>query len=200
MTGRAPSMARRESGAALLIALILLAVILVIGMAGSHMTRKEETMSGNLYDRDLAFQAAETALRAGQAVVDDFDYDASGDDGAVYDCEDSFCEATPAETLGDGDNGRSDDTPGWVSVTDTSALSDLALTPQYVIDRVATVSDDTSSESASRNATSNQYGNSNSGTDTAYVYRITARSSDPQADDSEGRAYVVLQAYVKRTL
>ncbi|WP_111493846.1 pilus assembly PilX family protein [Marinobacter bohaiensis] len=200
MTRRPLTPPSQQNGAALLIALILLAVILIIGLAGAQMTKNEEQMSGNFYDRDLAFQAAESALRAGQAVVEDFDYDGAGDSGSVYDCEDNFCEAIPANELGDADDGRASDSPGWVSVDDSDAVSDLALTPQYVIDRVATVADDTSSESASRNATSNQYGSSTSDSSTAYVYRITARSADPDSDETEGRAYVVLQAYVKRTL
>lgn len=58
---------RRQSGAVLAVSLIILLLLTLIGMTAMQITGLEEKMAGNLRDRNLAFQAAETALRAGEA-------------------------------------------------------------------------------------------------------------------------------------
>jgi type IV pilus assembly protein PilX len=57
---------RRETGMALITGLIFLVVLTLIAVAAMRTTTLEERMSGNARDRDLAFQAAEAALRAGE--------------------------------------------------------------------------------------------------------------------------------------
>lgn len=52
-----------QRGAALLTGLILLVVLTLIGVAAARMASLEERMSGNMRDRNQAFQAAETGLR-----------------------------------------------------------------------------------------------------------------------------------------
>ena len=54
---------RRQSGVALIVVLILLMVMTLLGLASLRGTLMEERMSANLFDRSLAFQAAESALR-----------------------------------------------------------------------------------------------------------------------------------------
>lgn len=44
----------------------MLLLLTLIGVTASNVTGLEEKMAGNLRDRNLAFQAAETALRAGE--------------------------------------------------------------------------------------------------------------------------------------
>ena len=58
--------ANRQSGAVLAISLIMLLLLTIIGIASMGGAGLEEKMAGNLRDRNLAFQAAETALRAGE--------------------------------------------------------------------------------------------------------------------------------------
>ncbi|MBK8817163.1 MAG: hypothetical protein IPN42_17405 [Methylococcaceae bacterium] len=60
---------RTQSGVVLVIALILLAILSMIGVAGMQTTGLEEKMAGNMKDKNLAFQAAETALREGEAAI-----------------------------------------------------------------------------------------------------------------------------------
>jgi type IV pilus assembly protein PilX len=60
---------RRQKGAALIIALIMLLVMTVLGIAAMGVTRMEERMAGNARDVDLAFQASEAGLRDGEARV-----------------------------------------------------------------------------------------------------------------------------------
>ena len=58
--------ASRQRGVVLVIALVLLAIITLLGIAVMQTTVTEERMAGNLRDRSLAFQAAEAALREGE--------------------------------------------------------------------------------------------------------------------------------------
>lgn len=51
---------------ALITGLIFLVVLTLIAVAAMRTTMLEERMSGNARDRDLAFQSAEAALRAGE--------------------------------------------------------------------------------------------------------------------------------------
>lgn len=60
-----------QSGAALVTSLLLLVVLTVLGITTMQMTRMQERMAGNTRDIAVAFQAAEAALRDGEAVIDD---------------------------------------------------------------------------------------------------------------------------------
>ncbi len=56
---------RQQAGISLLVVLILLLVTSVLGIAVLRSSALQERMSGNMYDRSLAMQAAEVGLRAG---------------------------------------------------------------------------------------------------------------------------------------
>jgi type IV pilus assembly protein PilX len=56
-----------QSGAVLIISLIMLLLLTIIGASSIQTTSLEEKMAGNLRNANLAFQAAESALRAGEA-------------------------------------------------------------------------------------------------------------------------------------
>ena len=55
-----------QSGVVLVISLIMLLLLTLIGVTAMQTTSLEEKMSGNLRDKNLAFQAAESALRAAE--------------------------------------------------------------------------------------------------------------------------------------
>lgn len=61
----------RETGAALIIGLVLLLVMTLLGITSMQSTTVQERMAGNLRQQDLAFQASEAALREGQRLVID---------------------------------------------------------------------------------------------------------------------------------
>ena len=67
LQGRMPP---RESGVALFIALVILLIITVLGISGLQTTTLEERMAAGARDRDLAFQAAESALAQGEAFIE----------------------------------------------------------------------------------------------------------------------------------
>jgi type IV pilus assembly protein PilX len=58
---------QRQRGAALVISLIILLVMTLIGISAMQTTTLEEKMAGNLRDRNLAFQAAESSLQDAMA-------------------------------------------------------------------------------------------------------------------------------------
>ena len=58
---------KQQSGTVLVISLIMLLLLTMIGVTSNQVTGLEEKMAGNMRDRNLAFQAAESALRAGEA-------------------------------------------------------------------------------------------------------------------------------------
>jgi type IV pilus assembly protein PilX len=56
----------QQSGAVLVISLIMLLLVTLIGVTGTQVTSMEEKMAGNAKDQNVAFQAAESGLRAGE--------------------------------------------------------------------------------------------------------------------------------------
>lgn len=69
MKGRSPIRHEAECGAVLLVSLVMLLLLTLIGLAGMRLVQLEERMAGNLRDRQMAFQAAEAALRAGETAA-----------------------------------------------------------------------------------------------------------------------------------
>lgn len=61
-----PALIKKQKGATLIIALIMLLLLTIIGMASISDTNLQEKMAGNLRDKNIAFQAAESALRKGE--------------------------------------------------------------------------------------------------------------------------------------
>jgi len=56
-----------QKGSALVVSLLILLVMTILGVQALSTTLLEEKMSGNYRDNQLAFEAAESALRAGEA-------------------------------------------------------------------------------------------------------------------------------------
>jgi type IV pilus assembly protein PilX len=63
----------RQRGAVLVTAMLLLLVLTIIGVTAMQMSRMQERMAGNTRDVNLAFQAAEGALRSGEAYIAELD-------------------------------------------------------------------------------------------------------------------------------
>lgn len=58
-----------QRGAVMIVSMILLLVMTVLALGGSHMTRLQERMASGTRNQDLAMQSAEAGLRAGERVV-----------------------------------------------------------------------------------------------------------------------------------
>jgi type IV pilus assembly protein PilX len=61
---------RREQGAALFVSLIILLLMTMIGVTAMQTTTLQERMAGSTRDLNLAFQAAEAALREAEDFLD----------------------------------------------------------------------------------------------------------------------------------
>lgn len=62
---------RREEGAVLIVGLVMVLLMSVIGISAIRGSNLQESMAGNMRERNLAFQASESALRVGEASVAD---------------------------------------------------------------------------------------------------------------------------------
>ena len=122
----------QQRGAALMVVLILLLVMTLLGLASLRGTLMEERMSAALFDRGLSFQAAEAALREGEARVA-----ATGRAGfpAVDTglCNGNLCDMPTAAQLGTGTYVARADRDGahWAAA---AAVGALTATPQYFIE------------------------------------------------------------------
>ncbi len=61
---------QQQSGIALIIGLVMLLILTIIMIAAVQVTVLEERMAGNSQNQNVAFQAAESALREAEALID----------------------------------------------------------------------------------------------------------------------------------
>ena len=78
--------APNQSGAVLVISLMILIALTLIGLSAMRTTVLEEKMSGNMRNKEQAFQAAEATLRAAEQYIQNniitiVAFDADGSDG-----------------------------------------------------------------------------------------------------------------------
>lgn len=123
----------RQRGVVLIVSLLILLVMTLIGVVAMNTTTLEERMAGNTRLRDLAFQAAEAALRDGEA-------DLQANEGSYRLNFDAACDSGLCQPATDG-------TPVWDSIswnsqtsvsyghnTGASALTDVATQPRYILE------------------------------------------------------------------
>ncbi len=117
-----------QTGSALIVSLVMLLLMTLVGLAGMQTTIMQERMSANLHDRELALQAAETALRDAENMI-------MSSPPTSFNNENGFYEV------------NSDDRPDWGGGTKTSAstieysgtLDGLASQPEYFVEDIASL-------------------------------------------------------------
>lgn len=181
---------REQRGVALVVSLILLVLATLIGLASVRGTNLQERMSANMYDRSLAFQRAESALRAAEEAI--------RLNGAIADLKGVDCSAAagvPCPVI--PDNTFSGTSGNWVAVDSSHDVNDARTpgTPEYFVQFMG-IGRSESSLDLDSNADYAAYGGDGGQVDNIAFYRITARSSAPA--DAVERSIVVLQATVKR--
>ena len=180
-----------QRGVALVIAMVLLIVMALMGLAAMRGTIMQQKMSANLYDRQVAFQNAEAALRAAAAMIP------SNPALIARNCQSPSvtCMANPFD-----DSGLPSSSIHTVGVGSGSgqytAGTNAVGQPQFVVENMGNWADPNNSTGFNKTANAHNYGAQGKST-TAVFYRITARSSDSAT--ANGRAVVVLQAMVKRS-
>ena len=152
---------KKQSGAILIVSLIMLLLLTLIGVAGSQITGLEEKMASNSRDQNLAFQAAEAALREAEAKIESKDtipeFISSNENGLLSDTEiipDYF------------------DSNTWTannSLLFNSEIEEIATQPRYFIKYVTT-----SEPSAITNC---DYSGGAECTDTVSYFIVTSRGT-----------------------
>lgn len=161
---------KHQQGSALLVSLIILVVMTLLGLSGMRTSVMEEKMAGNMRDSELAFQAAEAALRDAEKYIQDnvistASFDGDGSDG-LYDNTDSriweSVDWTDASSLvHDGFDS------GTTGVNVTTA-------PRYVIQHLASVGGGVAGKPG--NPGQDNYGQGTGG-GTTQTFTITARGT-----------------------
>ena len=140
----------RQRGAVLVISLIMLLLLTIIGVTAMRTVTLEERMAGNMRDRNLSAQAAESALRFGadwiSAQTSRPSPDATGTNGVWN-----------LDAVGNLDN----PVFNWVGTgfeygvapgasTDSSDIGGVIRDPRYVVEERYFFADDTSPESLAK--------------------------------------------------
>lgn len=184
LAGVTVGMLRHQQGAALIVALILLLIMSILGISSVRTTVMEEKMAAASYDRSLAFQAAEAALRAGEAVAlaqsTASPKNAAFPNAGLYTNANTNCETSPCNAQGLCAQPDPDCTSRWLEPgfghwVNAPKVNDIAGTPQYFVEYLGNTFPCTPGDTTSPASCTH--------------YRITARSNPGQ-----GRANVVLQS------
>lgn len=171
----------RQGGMVLVVSLIILVIVTLIAITSLRVTILEERMAGNTRDRQLAFEAAEYALREAQNVLSapvlpQFT-SSGGSTGGYY----IGLNTNPS---GNGDISYWSTTHNWTanSVAAANVAGILAgqVQPRYVIEEFPAISCDGYSKKWPPPPPRN-------------VYRVTARGTGRTAD-----AVVILQIWYDR--
>jgi type IV pilus assembly protein PilX len=173
---------------ALVVALVLLLVVTLMAVGSMRGVALQERMSANMYDRSLAFQRSEAAMRASEiAITANWRIaELGGVDCSVT--TGSACAAVPA-------NAFTNDNTGWVDSAAADINDDRTPgTPQYRVEFMGTGPSE-SDFGVDANADYGNYGAAYPPDNVAY-YRVTSRSSNPS--DSTERSIVVLQSTYRR--
>jgi len=177
-----------QSGTVLIISLIMLLLLTLIGATSMQSTSLEEKMAGNVRDENLAFQAAETALRAGEAIIainpPAFSVSGNGTGGTgLY-----TTVGAGAQTSGYWQ------TVDWSSDTAVATytggtLSHINSTPRYIIEELPSTEITGAAPNSGDSLESNIAGKSQA----IFWYRITARGTG-----GSDNAIVMVQSIYKR--
>ncbi len=175
MPGRCPV---RQRGAALIVSLLILIVLTLIGVSAMSTSSLEEKMASNSRDLNLAFQAAESALKDAERFIDNL-ASVSAFDGSVAGLYPPVSENNPPPDFFSG--------PVWEqAIVYPGTIDGVASPPRYIIELVGTMGND--------DINIGDY-SSSSGAGEITTFRITARGTG--GSDS---AVVYLQSYYGRNI
>lgn len=165
---------QKQSGAVLVVALVVLIALTLIGVVSLQSTTMEERMAGNLRDLNLALQSTESTLREAEVTIEGLaNTDGFGTGGGMY-------------SLGNAPDPFSAGT--WTGASSTIATGNYGnvVQPRYYIELIGNVSEDTAAEINIFN-----YGQRTGGEVT--IFRIVARGTG-----ATGTAQVILEEFYGR--
>jgi type IV pilus assembly protein PilX len=115
----------RQTGAALIVSLVMLLLLTIVGVSSVRMTSMQERMAGNLQFRTTAFEWAEEAARFGEDEALDFG------DGATFNDSNGLYETNASGV------------PRWRD-SDTDWRTDAELEGEYILEQIGEVPRDPS--------------------------------------------------------
>ncbi|MFC4762191.1 pilus assembly PilX family protein [Dyella koreensis] len=183
-------LAYAQRGIALVVALILLILITLVGLAAMRGTIMQQRMTANQYDRQIAFQSAEAAIREAAALIP------SQPTLIWHNCQSGGVTCLP-NPFNDTNLPSTAIHPVATGTATGSFTASPAATgqPQYVVESMGSWVDQTTNTGAGQTANCRNYGVQGCSSQLLY-YRITARSGDPAKVGD--RAVVTLQAVIKQ--
>lgn len=170
-----------ESGVVLVVCLLILLVLTLIGVTSTRSTTLQQRMAGNQYDRELAFQAAEAGLRAGERYLEAMSLDAFDGTNGLYDVNTDSYYPPPDDINFDSSYWQSSST-ATRAMTASLPGYDAGMLPRYYIVHTTRIAPITSKNTDPTHAIP-----------PSNVYRIVARGTGP-----DGKSPVVLQSFYKR--
>lgn len=190
----------RQQGVALVVALVLLVVVTLVGLAAIRGTSLQEKMAGNMVDRAQAFQLTEGAIDlAARTVVQATPGPTSTDCGNKKNGANCQAGITDCTSGACADNPATDTTKAypWVTIpvsgSSNSATTNLVSLygngPSYLVQYMGSCSATGGGKFQFTNDQNNQ-GGGGSLAPASQCYRITARSGSAGSD----RSQIVLQA------
>lgn len=128
------SKANHQSGVVLIISLIMLLLLTLISTSGMQTTSLEEKMAGNMRDKNLAFQAAESALKTAETSLNSPPTFTDAGTNGFY---------TPASTIPTASAILADTfwTTNPVATSTVTGLGNGITTPVYIIQDTGMVAD-----------------------------------------------------------
>lgn len=179
-----------QRGVALVVALILLVLITLVGLAAVRGTIMQEKMASNQYDREQAFQSAEAAIRAATTVA----INTPGISWHNCQLASTTCLPNPFKDPTLPASAIHTVTAGTAAGSYTATATAYGQ-PQYVVENMGNWVNQQSNTGFGNTGNSRNYG-VQGGASTAVYYRITARSGDPAKIGD--RAVVTIQAVVRQ--
>lgn len=125
-----------QRGSALIIALVMLLLVSLIAVAGMQGTIVQERMASNLHDREIAFQAAEAALREGERFLLNSAPDIIPNKDGIYDINHADLPTWLAASPRNGEGVR----------TFSGNFENVNEQPQYYIERIGVTPSGTETE------------------------------------------------------
>lgn len=131
---------QQQRGAILLFCLVFLAVLTMMGVSGMESATLEERMSGNMRDHELAFNAAESALQAGEAwLILQNNLPITSTDGSTAVWAEDAMDPAANDGLYWWDHNDINGT-WWTNNGDAAAnVAQVAEQPRYIIEQYRTV-------------------------------------------------------------
>ncbi len=152
----------KSTGAVLITGLVFLVVLTLLGLSAMQSTILEQRMAGNSLDSNIAFQAAEAALRTGEGVIAGWSTeptpDGAGSNG-VWSL--NAPDPHPGDSVNWWDDSARDEAWWSDNAQSASSLSGVSSAPRYLIEERDFVADNLN------------VGNQNSETGRVF-YRVTA--------------------------